>query len=87
MLELIKSQRFQAEYQTYQDKIKNIANEDVRNQAIALLKTLVNEIKKLDNQHQEMFSGNKMPMGLSDSRTNVVTIRKKLDKLLKDQKN
>jgi cell fate regulator YaaT (PSP1 superfamily) len=87
MLELIKSQRFQAEYQTYQDKIKNIANEDVRNQAIGLLKTLVNEIKKLDNQHQEMFSGNKMPMGLSDSRTNVVTIRKKLDKLLKDQKN
>jgi hypothetical protein len=85
MLELIKSQRFQEEYQTYQTKIKNITNESVRNQATVLLKTLVNEIKNLDNQHQDMFSGNKMPMGLSDSRSNVVTIRKNLDKLLKDQ--
>ena len=84
MLELIKSQRFQAEYQTYQTKIKNITNEDIRNQATALLKTLVNEIKNLDNQHQDMFSGNKMPMGLSDSRSNVITIRKKLDKLCKN---
>jgi hypothetical protein len=86
MLELIKSQRFQTEYQTYQAKIKNITNDDVRNQATVLLKTLVNEIKNLDNQHQDMFSGNKMPMGLGDSRSNVVTIRKKLDKLFKDQK-
>jgi hypothetical protein len=86
MLELIKSQRFQEEYQTYQIKIKNITNEDVRNQATILLKTLVNEIKKLDNQHQDMFAGNKMPMGLSDARSNVLTIRKKLDKLFKDQK-
>jgi hypothetical protein len=84
MLELIKSQRFQTEYQTYQAKIKNITNDDVRNQATVLLKTLVNEIKKLDNQHQDMFTGNKMPMGLSDSRNNVVTIRKKLDRLFKD---
>jgi hypothetical protein len=86
MLELIKSQRFQEEYQTYQSKIEKISNEDVRNQATMLLKTLVNEIKNLDIQHQDMFSGNKMPMGLSDSRSNVVTIRKKLDKLFKDQK-
>jgi hypothetical protein len=85
MLELIKSSRFQAEYQTFQTKIKNITNEDVRNQATVLLKTLVNEIKKLDSQHQDMFSGGKMPMGLSDSRSNLLTIRKNLDKLLKDQ--
>ena len=84
MLELIKSERFQTEYQTYQNKIKNITNEDIRNQATLLLKTLVNEIKKLDNQHQDMFTGNKMPIGLPDSRNNVVTIRKKLDKLFKE---
>jgi hypothetical protein len=86
MLELIKSQRFQEEYQTYQTKIENIPNIEIQNKATLLLKTLVNEIKKLDNQHQDMFSGNKMPMGLNDVRSNVVTIRKQLDTLFKDQK-
>lgn len=83
MLELIKSERFQNEYQMYQTKIKNITNDEARNQAANLLKELVNEIKKLDIQHQDMFSGNKMPMGLSDVRTNVINIRKKLDKICK----
>ena len=84
MLELIKSQRFQAEYEMYQDKIKKISNDDIRSQANLLLKNLVTEIKKLDNQHQDMFAGNKMPMGMSDVRTNILAVRKKLDKLIKE---
>jgi hypothetical protein len=84
MLELIKSQRFQEEYKTYREKIDSITDADVRSQADALLKTLVNEVRKLDNQHQDMFSGNQVPMGLGDSRNNIVLIRKKIDKLCKD---
>lgn len=87
MLELIKSQRFQAEYQTYQTKISKIVDEDVRNRATVLLKTLVNEIKKLDSQHQDMFAGNQIPLGLGDIRSNIVTIRKNIDKLCKDWDN
>jgi cell fate regulator YaaT (PSP1 superfamily) len=84
MLELIKSQRFQTEYQMYHAKIEKITNKDVKNQATILLKTLVNEVKTLDNQHQEMFSGNQVPMGLGDARSGIVNTRKKLDTLLKD---
>ena len=84
MLELIKSSRFQAEYQEYCAKIEQITSSDTKNQATILLKTLVNEVRKLDNQHQEMFSGNQVPMGLSDARSGIVSIRKKLDTLLKD---
>ena len=84
MLELIKSQRFQAEYQEYHAKIEKITKGDVRNQATSLLGMLVNEVKKLDNQHQEMFSGNQVPMGLGDVRSGITSIRKKLDTLLKD---
>ena len=84
MLELIKSQRFQTEYQEYRAKIEKITSVDTKNQAINLLGTLVNEVKKLDNQHQEMFTGNQVPMGLGDIRSSIVTIRKKLDTLLKD---
>ena len=84
MLELIKSSRFQAEYQEYCAKIEQITSSDTKNQATILLKTLVNEVRKLDNQHQEMFSGNQVPMGLSDARIGIIGIRKKLDTLLKD---
>lgn len=87
MLELIKSPRFQAEYQVYQNKIERISNSDIKNQATILLKTLVSEIKKLDSQHQEMFSGNQLPMALGDVRNSIVTIRKKIDKLCKDWEN
>jgi hypothetical protein len=84
VLDLIKSQRFQKEYQEYHAKIEKITNVDIKNQATTLLKTLVNEVRKLDNQHQEMFNGNKAPSGLGDTRSSVVTARKKLDTLLKD---
>lgn len=84
MLELIKSPRFQTEYQMYHTKIEKITNEDVKNQATILLRTLVNEVKTLDNQHQEMFSGNQIPMGLGDVRSGIISTRKKLDILLKD---
>jgi hypothetical protein len=84
MLELIKSQRFQTEYQTYQSKIEKISDENIKNQATVLLKTLVVEIKKLDSQHQDMFSGNQIPMGLGDVRNNITSIRKKIDRLCKD---
>lgn len=84
MLELIKSQRFQTEYREYHAKIEKITSSETKNQATILLKTLVNEVMKLDNQHQDMFSGNKMPMGLGDVRSGIVGIRKKLDTVLKD---
>lgn len=84
MLELVKSQRFQEEYRIYCDKIEKITSADIKNQATILLKTLINEVKTLDNQHQEMFAGNQIPMGLSDVRSSVISIRKKLDTLLKD---
>jgi hypothetical protein len=81
MLELIKSERFQTEYQMYQNRIEKITDIDVQKQATVLLKTLVAEIKKLDNQHQDMFSKNNLSMGLPDIRNNVMSIRKKIDKV------
>jgi hypothetical protein len=84
VLELIKSQKFQADYQEYCAKIEQITSSETKNQATILLKTLVNEVRKLDNQHQEMFAGNQVPMGLSGARSGIVGIRKKLDTLLKD---
>jgi hypothetical protein len=84
MLSLLQSERFQQEYKQYQNKIEKITDLPTRNQAITLLKSLAAEVKKLDSQHQDMFAGNQIPMGLSDVRSNIVSIRKKIDKLCKD---
>jgi|AntAceMinimDraft_12_1070368.scaffolds.fasta_scaffold03378_9 uncharacterized coiled-coil protein SlyX len=86
MLEILKSERFQEEYKMYQASIDAIANSDIRAQAEILLKSLVNEVRKLDNQHQEMFSGNQIPMALGDSRLGITQLRKKLDVLCKELK-
>jgi hypothetical protein len=84
MLSLLQSERFQQEYKQYQDKIDKITDLPTHNQATTLLKSLAAEVKKLDSQHQDMFAGNQIPMGLSDVRSNIVSIRKKIDKLCKD---
>ena len=68
----------------YNDRINKISDETVQVQATTLLKGLINEVKKLDNQHQEMFSGNQLPTALGDSRGSIVTLRKKIDTMLKD---
>jgi uncharacterized protein (UPF0335 family) len=83
MLSILKSERFEKEYQEYQNKIKKITDDTGRAQATGLLKSLINEIKKLDNQHQDMFAAKNNSSGLSDVRNNIIEIRKKLQSLLK----
>lgn len=87
MISLLESDAFKKEYAQLQNKIKNITNSAAQNQAATLLKKLVEQIKQLDSQHQDMFAGNQMPMGLNDVRSNITGIRKKLDKLCKDAVN
>lgn len=87
MISLLESDAFKKEYAQLQNKIKNITNSAAQNQAATLLKKLVEQIKQLDSQHQDMFAGNQMPMGLDDVRSNIAGIRKKLDKLCKDAVN
>jgi phage shock protein A len=84
MLSILKSERFQKEYQEYQDKIEKITDDTVRAQANGLLKSLVNEIQKLDNQHQDMFSAkNNSSSDISDIRNSITELRKNLQSLLK----
>lgn len=87
MISLLESDAFKKEYAQLQNKIKNITNSAAQNQAATLLKKLVEQIKQLDSQHQDMFAGNQMPMGLDDVRSHIAGIRKKLDKLCKDAVN
>ena len=84
MISLLKSERFQEEYALYRDKISKITDTQLRTQAEGLLKNLVNQVNKLDNQHQEMFSGNQLPTALGDARSDILILRKKIDTMIKD---
>ena len=84
MLELIKSERFQIEYQSYYSRIEKITDDNVKKQATSLLKTLVSEVQKVDSQHQEMFAGNQIPTRLTDVKGSIISVRKNLHTLLTD---
>jgi cell fate (sporulation/competence/biofilm development) regulator YmcA (YheA/YmcA/DUF963 family) len=82
-MELIKSIRFLEEYNAWNDKISTI-NDSVKKQEMqAVLRQLVNEIKKID-QLQMNLSQRLVVDSFADSRQNVIELRKKINTRLKE---
>lgn len=77
-ISLFNSERFQKEYKEFQEKVGKINDPKIKTDASALLSQLVAEVKAIDNGHQEMFTGSKLPSNLSDHRLGLTSIRKKL---------
>jgi hypothetical protein len=84
MLSLLQSEKFQNEYNLYREKISKISNEQIKEKAELLLKKLIAEVKAIDSQHQEMFTGNRPGSELADGRNKIAEARKHLERLLKD---
>jgi hypothetical protein len=84
MLTLLKSEKFQREYKEFQEKISSVTSTDVKKELEGLLSKLVSEVKSLDNQHQELANNKQFPMFASDARSNIVEIRRQLNRKLKD---
>jgi predicted nuclease with TOPRIM domain len=84
MLSLLKNERFLAEYNEWKNKIDDLDNPNLKTELQELLNKLVFEIKKLDNQHQELFSSHHLPIGVAETKSNIVDIRKKILKKLRD---
>ena len=80
-MELMKSTRFLAEYNSWNDKISSI-NDPVKKQEMqTLLKQLVNEIKKID-QLQMNINQQLAVDTFTDSRQAVTDLRKKINSKL-----
>ena len=75
---LLKSDRFQKEYKEFQDKVNKITNDKAKSEVTALLNQLVAEVKAIDIGHTEMFSGAKLASNVSDHRSGLSSVRKKL---------
>lgn len=76
------SPRFKKEITQYKEKIAKITNESLKSELEGYLKTLISEVKNLDIMHGELAVRKDLPSGVLDSRNNIVSVRKKLEKKL-----
>jgi len=87
MLELIKSQKFQEDYNRYQSVILTMPDGNLKQEVTKLLNNLVFEIKKLDQRHMEMINSRQMASVGTEIKQDITTIRKQLELKIKDWQN
>ena len=87
MLELIKSQKFQEDYNRYQSVILKMPDGNLKKEVTQLLNELVFEIKKLDQRHMEMINSRQMASVGTEIKQDITTIRKQLELKIKDWQN
>lgn len=75
---LQKSERFINEYKWFSERISKVENESLKTELNVLLNQLVNEVKTIDAQHEEIVMIKKMPDGINDTKNVLMTIRKKI---------
>lgn len=77
-MQLSKSPRFLQEYEDFKNKIDKVSNPDKKKELVDLLNQLVNEVRALDNKHNEISQFSKLPSSVGDIRESLFNIRKAL---------
>lgn len=83
-MNLEKNERFQKEYNRYQLYLEKIENPKIKAEFELLLKSLIQEVKQINEQHQHLSMRNTLSDLVYDSRTRLSDVRKKLEKIIKD---
>jgi DNA repair ATPase RecN len=81
-MQLSKSQRFLQEYEDFKNKIEKVSSPEKKKELIDLLNQMVNEVRALDNKHNEISQFSKLPSSVGDIRENLFNIRKTLSNRL-----
>jgi uncharacterized membrane protein YgaE (UPF0421/DUF939 family) len=85
MLSLIKSSQFQIEYKEFFSKIQKIPDDQpVKQELTAMLNQLLQEVKSIDIQHQELTMMQSISSGVNDSKRKITEIRRQLVRKLAD---
>jgi len=84
MFKLIKTEKFINEYNQWHSRIVKIENNTARESLVTLLQELVNEVKKLDSKHQDLFTTYRIPTNVEENKTKIAEIRKKIEKKLNE---
>jgi len=84
MFSLEKSQRFQQEYQDFLSRTEKVDNLRVRGELDNLLQQLLRQVRIIDMEHKNVMSKTGIADTVSESRTKLASIRKKIVKFLED---
>ena len=84
MLSLFNSERFQNELKTYKNQIDMVKDLRIKSQLENHLAKLVNQVKHLDNHHEEMIFTKQIKEMSGENRDKIQSIRKFLDKTIRD---
>ena len=87
MFSLEKSERFQKEYTDFSHRAEKVENMRVRGELDTLLKQLLAQVRIIDMEHKNVMSKTGIADTVSDSRTKLSSIRKKITKYLEDYEN
>ena len=87
MFSLEKSERFKKEYTDFSSRAEKVENMRVRGELDTLLKQLLAQVRIIDMEHKNVMSKTGIADTVSDSRTKLASIRKKITKYLEDYEN
>ena len=79
-----RSEKFQNEYNNFSSRIDAITDENVKAELNLLLKNLVFEVRAIDKQHDELMTKHQLPSMVTELRTKIMDIRKRLSKRLEE---
>lgn len=74
--------KFIKDFNKLREEISQITDDNLKTELESHLKNLIFEVKKLDIMHGELSMHNALPKGVSDSRSKIQEIRKKIEKKL-----
>jgi len=86
MLKIRQSSKFKKDYTQYRRDIEKISNENVKTECYTLLNKLVEQFNLIDAAH-DTINTNIDPTKIRENVERSVSLRQKLNKLIKDSKD
>lgn len=79
MMKLRDNPKFKEDYNNYQQQILAVEDHHLRTELTDLLLLFSKEVSAIDMHHETLLINGRMPGGISESRSNLASIKKKLD--------
>jgi len=79
MMKLRDNPKFKEDYNNYQQQILSVSDDKLRIELTELLSDFSREVAAIDMHHDTLLINGRMPSGISESRGNLASIKKKLD--------
>lgn len=78
------NQRFQNEYKSFSDRILKVDNEKIKKDLENDLRSLVSEVRLIDQLHQDLLFQKNLSNTVGDSKNKIIDLRKRISKKLDD---